>query len=212
MNKMFLFLAVTFTLGGFLSAQTVDKKLKDLKGDVKKITITTDSGSVTFEGVEAAKLEKRLKSKEHKSFNSFHSFDDSTDGSMPRKFKMKSGNGMMIINDDTIKIPDFSSKDFKFNCDSMMTDIRKNMKENMCCLKEQLKCLKDRVIIMDGCDDFDFGDMDCDKPDCDSLKSESKSEHHGDKKIKKKIIIKKHMNDDDKSDMKKEKKEKEEIY
>ena len=47
-----------------LHAQTsLDKKLKDVKGKVEKITIKTDSGEYVFDGDDAAKLAKRLKAK-----------------------------------------------------------------------------------------------------------------------------------------------------
>lgn len=47
---------------------SVNSKLKNLEGDVNKITVQTDKGSVTFEGDEAEYLLKRMKKKEF-SFN-----------------------------------------------------------------------------------------------------------------------------------------------
>ncbi|MBI2419949.1 MAG: hypothetical protein HYV28_18960 [Ignavibacteriales bacterium] len=40
---------------------SVQKKLRDLPGSAKKITITTDKGEVTFEGKDAEKLLKKMK-------------------------------------------------------------------------------------------------------------------------------------------------------
>ncbi len=206
MNELFLFFIVSFFFGSYLPAQSVDKKLKDLKGDVKKITITTDSGSVSFEGVDAKKLTSRLKAKEHRNMFKLNIDDDSLDAFNPHKFNLKGGKGMMIINDDTIRFPQLGDGHFKLDFDSMMTEMKKNMKENMGCLEEQLKGLRHKIIIIDDSDCCDSDEMD-QGTSCDTLKHDGKHEKSGDKKIRKKIIIKKQMNEED-CDMKKEDSEK----
>ncbi|MFH0735191.1 MAG: hypothetical protein V1773_12140 [bacterium] len=64
-----------------LTAQTVDKKeinkkLKELKGDVKEITIKTDDKNVTFEGKEAEYLLKKIKEKATEKKFKFYVTDD----------------------------------------------------------------------------------------------------------------------------------------
>ncbi len=71
----FSFLTVTSALFFSLTlfAQDVEKRIKDIDGEVNKITITTEDGEYTFEGEDAVKLFKKMKS----SGNSFvwHSTD-----------------------------------------------------------------------------------------------------------------------------------------
>ena len=57
-----------------LSAQDLNEKIKDIEGEVNKITITTEEGVYNFEGDDAIKLFKKMKS----SGNSFvwHSTDE----------------------------------------------------------------------------------------------------------------------------------------
>lgn len=46
-----------------LFPQDIDKKIKNIKGDVQKITITTSDGTIEIEGEEATYLFKKLKRK-----------------------------------------------------------------------------------------------------------------------------------------------------
>ena len=45
-----------------LIAQDLDERIKYIDGEISKITVTTDEGEFTFEGDDAAKLFKRMKS------------------------------------------------------------------------------------------------------------------------------------------------------
>lgn len=60
--QKYITLFMVCLLAFFTSAQEKDKSgLKDIKGKVQKITITTDEGTVTIEGREAEKLFKKMK-------------------------------------------------------------------------------------------------------------------------------------------------------
>ncbi len=63
LTSQFVFM---FLLSGFLFGQngkTVNKKIKNIKGEVNKITITTDKGETVFYNKEAKALFKKLKKK-----------------------------------------------------------------------------------------------------------------------------------------------------
>ena len=68
-NSFKFFLIVLLFLFGIASTsifsqekeESLKEKIKDIKGDVNKITIVTDKGTVEFEGKEAAELFKNLK-------------------------------------------------------------------------------------------------------------------------------------------------------
>ncbi len=87
-----LCLVITILLfsGIYISAQTesgksLDEKIKDIKGNVSKITIETDDGVVEFDGFEAEKILKRLRKiskfvfKPKSKSNVFFYDDDSSD-------------------------------------------------------------------------------------------------------------------------------------
>jgi len=61
----FLFIISLLFLGVFATVifaqeESSKEKLKNIKGDVNKITITTDKGDVVFEGEDAQKLFKKM--------------------------------------------------------------------------------------------------------------------------------------------------------
>ena len=73
-TRQFAFALFTFSLfSTLLFAQDLNEKMKDIDGKVNKITITTDKDEYTFEGDDAFRLFKKMKS----SGNSFvwHSGD-----------------------------------------------------------------------------------------------------------------------------------------
>lgn len=51
---------LTFTLLHAQSKKSIEEKLKQLKGEIEKIVISTDEGEVTFEGEEAKEIQERL--------------------------------------------------------------------------------------------------------------------------------------------------------
>ncbi len=64
-NRIFILFVLittglTLTLLNAQSKKTIEEKLKQLKGEIEKIVISTDEGEVTFEGEEAKEIEKRL--------------------------------------------------------------------------------------------------------------------------------------------------------
>jgi len=65
--RTLIFLLIVFPVVSLLpqdiNKEETDKKIKNLKGDVQKITITTSDGTVEIEGEEAAYLLKKLKRK-----------------------------------------------------------------------------------------------------------------------------------------------------
>jgi protease II len=62
-----LSITISFLFSISLFSQDVNEKIKDIEGEANKITITTENGVYTFEGDDAAKLFKKMKS----SSNSF---------------------------------------------------------------------------------------------------------------------------------------------
>jgi hypothetical protein len=62
-----LTLFISLIYSSSLLAQDVNEKIKNIDGEVNKITITTEEGEYTFDGEDAAKLFKKMKS----SANSF---------------------------------------------------------------------------------------------------------------------------------------------
>ena len=60
LSVLTVFISLIFSSS--LIAQDVNEKIKGIEGDVNKITITTEEGDYTFEGEDAAKLFKRIKS------------------------------------------------------------------------------------------------------------------------------------------------------
>jgi hypothetical protein len=119
MRNLILFLFISVFTTGFLFAQkatSADKQLKSLKGEVQKITITTDSGQVSFEGADARKLADRMKQKKHMETYSFPFNADSMQAHMPHMSSGKNGQMFIIGPDgDTLKIPKFNPADFKFD-------------------------------------------------------------------------------------------------
>ena len=62
-TKKFSLTLFTFSLfSTLLFAQDVNEKMKDIIGEVNKITITTEKGEYTFEGEDAIQLFKKMKS------------------------------------------------------------------------------------------------------------------------------------------------------
>lgn len=82
----FALLVLVFILTKSVVAQdSVSDKLKDVKGDVSKITITTENGDVVFDGDDAKKLfgDMKMSSGKGKKFKFFSSGSD--DDSMKKK-------------------------------------------------------------------------------------------------------------------------------
>ena len=67
-----VFITVLFSSSQF--AQDLNEKIKDIEGEVNKITITTEEGEYTFEGNDAVKLFKKLKS--HSKSFAWHSTEE----------------------------------------------------------------------------------------------------------------------------------------
>jgi hypothetical protein len=104
-----------------LHAQTsLDKKLKDVKGKVEKITIKTDTGEYVFEGDDAAKLAKRLKSKRDIKKCFIMSDDDTIIVNMP-DFHGCCPDFGKFFNDST-----FKHFDLHIDADSLMQSIPKH--------------------------------------------------------------------------------------
>ena len=62
-SKQFALTLFIFSLfSTLLFAQDVNEKMKDINGEVNKITITTEKGEYTFEGEDAVQLFKKMKS------------------------------------------------------------------------------------------------------------------------------------------------------
>ncbi len=208
MKHLFLFIVIgLFTSSSIFAQSSVDKKLKDVKGDIKKITITTDKGDVTFEGDDAKALAEKLQKKEKKIVKVEVKADNESEENSPHAMmhggKMKK---VFIINDDTLKCPEMDMSEFKFNHDSLMKNIQCDIKLNMKNLDKCMKSLRNRVIIIEDNDDACCADDDdacCaedeeDAAPCSGMKSENESSDchkEGGHKIEKKIIIKKHMKD-----------------
>jgi len=103
-----------------LNAQTsLDKKLKDVKGKVQKITIKTDSGEYVFDGDDAAKLAKRLHGKKEIKKIVVKADEDTLDIDIP-DLRDCPGLGKLFDCDST-------SKHFEINCDidSMVQKMKK---------------------------------------------------------------------------------------
>lgn len=76
-TKQFALTLFAFSLfSTLLSAQDVNEKMKEINGEVNKITITTEKGEYTFEGEDAVQLFKKMKS----SGNSFVWHSENKDG------------------------------------------------------------------------------------------------------------------------------------
>ncbi len=104
-----------------LQAQTsLDKKLKDVKGKVEKITIKTDSGEYVFDGDDAAKLAKRLKAKKEIKKCFITSDDDTIVVNMP-DFKGCCPKFDKFFNDST-----FKHFDMHIDADSIMKSLPKH--------------------------------------------------------------------------------------
>lgn len=138
-----LLLALILTASG-VYAQTLNQKLKSLKGKVKSVTVTTDSGSVTFEGKDAEKLQKRMKQKNnvrsfafvappmmfHKGCPEMSGDDDDCEAEGDDDCCDSSGEKkkIIIINGDTINISGDHFKmmkpfNFKFDIDIDKNDL-----------------------------------------------------------------------------------------
>lgn len=144
MKNVFTILLIISFAASFSFAQeekALREKLKDIKGEIQKITIETDEGDVTFEGEEAEKLAKRLKQPRvfMRDFDANFDFDipkinvDSMLASLPKMDSLK----IFIkkhLNDSAFaslkkmkmfKFDDSSSshfKRFKFNMDDSFND------------------------------------------------------------------------------------------
>lgn len=95
---------ILFLISTLLFAQS-NKKLKEkinnIKGDVSKIVVSTENGDISFEGDDAKKLFKRMKSKTiHKNIewisDSDHNFDSESDNILI----FKSDNDIQLIDSD----------------------------------------------------------------------------------------------------------------
>ncbi len=220
MRKLCLILILVAVGKGLLMGQdNIDKRLKNIEGPVKKITITTDEGEVTFEGAEAKELSSRLRSK--KKIEVIKIDRDTSIGDEVMLHKMHSRNGlkMIILDDDTLTFPlqgmskfhfdsDSLSKSFSFNCDSAMgsvcinndslkAEIKIMMKDKMKNLHSDMKSLKKRIVIID---DDECEGIECNHEGMEGEHECTKTEIKGKKPVtpgKKKVIIKKIMIDKD---------------
>lgn len=118
-------LFTTFWAGAFTFAATnnnnPEKKLRELKGDVQKIIVTTTDGELTFEGTDAEKLLKKMKRTSPFPFYGAFTFgdfdkhdfysDDSCSNS-PRKM-----NGFR----------NFTMPNFSINIDSILSNMKSNI-------------------------------------------------------------------------------------
>lgn len=70
LNSMLVAVILFFMSSTGFSQESLKEKLKQIKGDVDKITVTADGEEFTFEGKDAEKLFKKMKSgtKHHNSF------------------------------------------------------------------------------------------------------------------------------------------------
>lgn len=104
-----------------LHAQSsLDKKLKDVKGKVEKITIKTDTGEYVFDGDDAAKLAKRLKAKKEIKKCFITSDDDTVVVNMP------DFHGCMPDFDKYFNDSTFKHLDIHIDADSIMKSIPKH--------------------------------------------------------------------------------------
>jgi copper chaperone CopZ len=92
---------------------SVNSKLKNLEGEVSKITVQTDKGTVTFEGDEAEYLLKRMKKKEFsfampEDLFADHDFKDLN--IRMRDFKMPHIKMFRHIDDDELSTDNFNKK------------------------------------------------------------------------------------------------------
>jgi hypothetical protein len=99
---------------------SLDKKLKDVKGKVEKITIKTDTGEYVFDGDDAAKLAKRLKGKRDIKKCFITSDDDTIIVNMPN-FQGCMPDFGKFFNDST-----FKHLDIHIDADSIMKTFPKN--------------------------------------------------------------------------------------
>lgn len=95
-NLKFIGIVVLLAIGLFTilanaqSKDSLEEKLKNIKGDVEKIVITAGGSEYSFEGKEALKLFSKLKSNKIKKLNVTVSTDEDSDN----------GSNVFIISDD----------------------------------------------------------------------------------------------------------------
>ncbi|PKL87933.1 MAG: hypothetical protein CVV23_12695 [Ignavibacteriae bacterium HGW-Ignavibacteriae-2] len=96
-SLLFLLLFSSFVLAQNDSNKNLDEKLKSIKGDIEKITVSTNSGDVVFIGKEAENLLKRLKNKSvvFKKLSDSHDnmFFDEDSGRIKKEVKVEEENG-----------------------------------------------------------------------------------------------------------------------
>lgn len=114
-----------FTFSNSGSAQNdVDEELKNIDGTVEKVTITADGEEYTFEGKDAEKLFKRMKSSKSKSL-AWHTSDD---GSVKKKIVIVEKNGdkevVELDGDDEEVFIIKSDDDFEWNSDSLQEKVK----------------------------------------------------------------------------------------
>jgi len=114
-----------FTFSNSGNAQNdVEEELKNIDGTVEKITITADGEEYTFEGEDAEKLFKRMKSSKSKSF-AWHTSDD---GSVKKKIVIVEKNGDKEVieldgeDEDVFIIK--SDDDFEWNTDGLQKKVK----------------------------------------------------------------------------------------
>jgi hypothetical protein len=112
----------------------IDKKLQELKGDIKKITLKTDKGELAFEGNEAEQLFSRLK-KPHNIMMRLPKMNDSCFAkldSIRKEVKVLVDDSLhkkvVIINGDTIINTDFNFSECFSGWDSSLAHMGKKMK------------------------------------------------------------------------------------
>ena len=133
MKKLLLssFFLVFFSVICLQAQPGIDKKLKDIKGKVQKITIKTNEGEVVFEGDEAAKIAKRLSPKKMVKRVIVCPDSDDIDIDMPECVMpdMDGCPGMMEFSDnDSLPSPHHRMHKMILNADSLMKNIRKNIR------------------------------------------------------------------------------------
>lgn len=114
---------------------SVQKKLRDLPGNAKKITVTTDKGEVTFEGKDAEKLLKKMKYPVPFRVKIQPDFGDEIEND-----SLDNEDDMFIFND----IPWHGKQRFFFHGNGCMPGFKEFLNDSMMCkLKSQVEeCCK----------------------------------------------------------------------
>lgn len=129
MKYLFTILSLTFVYlftfsNSGIAQNDVDKQLNNIDGTVEKITITVDGEEYTFEGEDAKRLFKRMKSSKSKSF-AWHTSDD---GSVKKKIVFIEKNGDKEVveldgeDEDVFIIK--SDDDFEWNTDGLQKKVK----------------------------------------------------------------------------------------